>query len=77
MIYMAVHSAIGAEAQQVQGAAIGQQIISQLLESGVAVDAAIFDRLANAHQLLADYAARTNREVTHLGIAHLVVGQAD
>ena len=47
-----------------------------MVQGTVTGDAAVAHGLADAHQLLADNPAGANREVAHLGIAHLLVGQA-
>ena len=75
VIDVAVDAAVGAEADQVQGAAIGQQCVGQAVDRIISGQAAVAYGLADANKLLADDSARTNREVANLGVAHLVVRQ--
>lgn len=75
MADVAVDAAIGAEPEQMEGAALTQQPISQLVQGRVGRQAAIAYGLADPHQLLTDDPAGANREMAHLRIAHLAVRQ--
>ena len=77
VVDVAVHSAIGAEPNQVKGLAIGEQLVGQGVEGWIGGNAAVLDGLANPHQFLANNPARTNGEVPYLGVAHLAIRQAN
>ena len=77
MVLVRVHPAIGHQAEQVAGAAAGAQRRGQPGQRRRTCDAAIGDRVPDAHQFLRDYAARAEVEVPDLRIAHLAARQAD
>ena len=74
VVDVAVHSAIGAEPNQVKGLAIGEQLVGQGVEGWIGGNAAVLDGLANPHQFLANNPAGSNGEVPHLRVAHLAIG---
>ena len=76
MVNVAVDAAIGAKAQQVQGAVAVHNPFSQLLQCRGGLELVIANGVADPHQFLADDPTRTDGEVTHLGIAHLLIRQA-
>lgn len=76
VIEVAMHAAVGAEADQMERAAVDQQGVGQRIECGIGGKAAVFHRLANANQLLTDDPPAADGEVAHFRVAHLAVGQA-
>jgi hypothetical protein len=77
VVDVAVDTAVGAQTQEMKGAPTLEKAIGELVEGRILGDAAVADRLADAHQFLADDSAGTDGEMPHLGIPHLPVGQAD
>ena len=74
---MAVHAAVGEQAHEVNGAALGDGAVDRLGEHGVVEERAVLDREVDARELLVDDAAGPDVEVPDLGVAHLALGQAD
>ena len=60
-----------------QGAVAAIHPFCQLLQGLGVAELVIANGVADAHQFLADDPAGTNREVAHLGIAHLLIRQSD
>ena len=77
MALVGVDTAVGEEADEVQGAAFlcGQFVGTG--EGGVGVEGAVEDGGVDAGHVHADDAAGTEVEVAYLGVAHLAVGEAD
>ena len=76
MVHVAVDAPIGAEAEQVQGAAPPLGAFRQFLECLRVAQLVAAHRVADSHQLLANDAAGSDGEVAHLRVAHLLIGEA-
>ena len=73
MIHVGVDAAVGDEPEQVD-------VLASLEcpdERRVLEERAVLDRLVDAHQVLEEHAARADRQVPDLGVAHLAVREAD
>ena len=55
----------------------GSNVVHGLDEDLVLLEGAVLDSVVDSRKLLEHDAARTDVEVTDLGVAHLAVGQAD
>ena len=67
-----VHPAVGHQAEQVHALGARERGAQDL----VLGQATVGDRVVDADQILAHHAARAEVQVTHLGVAHLPVGQS-
>ena len=76
MVHVAVDTAIGAETKQMQGAPALLGPFRQRLESLGLSQLIGAHRVTNPHQLLADNSARTDGQVAHFRVAHLLIGQS-
>ncbi len=72
MVDVRVDAAVRDEAEQVDAAAA----VERRNERPVLEERAVLDRLVHAHQVLVEPAARTDRQVADLGVAHLAGWQA-
>ena len=72
---MAVHAAVGQEAQDVQRAALCKRVVHGLDVGRVFKEAAIVDGVRYPGQVLVHHAARANVGVADLGVAHLSLWQ--
>ena len=77
MLAVAVDTAGGKKAEEVQGTAAGKSLVNDIIESGVLIEAAVFDSAGDAGKLLIDDAAGTDISVAYFTVAHLSVGEAD
>ncbi len=75
MVERRVHAAVGCQAHQVQCLARLAGVFVGSLDLGIVQDSAALDSLVDFHQVLVHDTARADIEVTHLGVAHLAVGQ--
>ena len=76
MVHVAMNTPIGAEAEQMQRAPSLLGPFCQLLQRWGVSELIAAHRVANSHQLLADDAARTDGQVAHFRVAHLLIGQS-
>ena len=72
---MAVHAAVAHQAQQVQAG--GSSLGKGCLQHGVFTHGAVLDGVVHPAEILENHAARAQIQVTHFGIAHLAVRQAN
>ncbi len=68
-----VDAAVGDESEQVHV----PTALERRAEDRALVEGPVLDRLVHPHQVLVEDPARTDRQVAHLGVAHLARGQAD
>ena len=73
VIDVRVHAAVRDETEQMDALAT----LERATHSLVLEEIAALDRPVHTHEILEEDAARADREVSHLGIAHLTVRQAD
>ena len=69
--HVAVHAAVGDEAQQVQRGASSHRLRERVLEHAVGEERAILDGLGDAREVLVNDAAGADVQVPDLGVAHL------
>jgi hypothetical protein len=74
---MAVHTAVGDQAQQVQRPAFGRCGEDRAHQGRVGQEGLVGDGIVDEDQVLAHDASAAQGEVPHLGITHLTVGQAN
>ena len=74
---VAVHAAVGEQAEDVQGAIVRLGVVHGLEIGGVLKEAAVGDGVGYLGQVLEHDAARADVRVTDLAVAHLPFGQAD
>ena len=77
VIDVRVDAAVGDEADEVHVATARRGTVKCPEEGVVLEERAVLDRLAHAHEILEEQAARADREVADLRVAHLAVGKAD
>ena len=70
-----VHAAVRHEAHEVHVHALRLGVLESRLHLRVLHDRTVLAGAVDLHQILIDHAARTDIEVSHLGVAHLPVGQ--
>ena len=70
-----VHAAVRHETHEVHVHALRLGVLESRLHLRVLHDRTVLAGAVDLHQILIDHAARTDIEVSHLGVAHLPVGQ--
>ena len=76
MLDVGMHAAIGQKAHEMQGAVMIQRVLHGVLQGLFFEENAVLNVLGDLHQHLVNHAARADVGVSHLGIAHLTIGQA-
>ena len=76
MVDVAVHTAVGEQARQMQTAAAAACFFHHVLQHGVVEQGAVLKGHVDARHVLIDDASRTDIEVSHLGVAHIAGRQA-
>ena len=74
MVDVAVNAAIGAEPQQMQGPTAVGHALRQRCQLRCVLQLVVAHGVADPHQFLTDDPPRTDGEVPHLGVAHLLIG---
>ena len=75
MIDVGVDSSIRYEADEVEAVALGR--LDSFLEDGITAESAVLNSEIDAGEFLIDDAACSEVEMSHFGISHLALGQAD
>ena len=77
MLDVAVHAAVGQQADEVQGLIVLDAVVHCANNGEVFADGAVFDVLGDFHQHLVNHPAGADVGVANLGVAHLAVRQAN
>ena len=77
VVDMAVNASVRAQAQKMQGSVPCGDPFRQCLQHVIVFEGIAAHGVSDAHQLLADDATGADGQVPDLGIAHLILGQAD
>jgi hypothetical protein len=75
MIDVGVDSSIRYEADEVEAVALGR--LDSFLEDGITAESAVLNSEIDAGEFLIDDAACSEVEMSHFGISHLALGQAN
>ena len=75
MIDVGVDSSIRYEADEVEAVALGR--LDSFLEDGIMAESAVLNGKIDAGEFLIDDATGSEVEMSHFGISHLALGEAD